>query len=138
MTEGMAELFLKYDYVETKDLAKAFLTLVSGILVLSITFSEKIVGVSTGGRKARFALAACWVLLICALLSCGLALVLITYAAGEAIYGGEGYLTVAWRSWYLMFIAGTLLAAGLISLAAAGVLSIYEKGSVDGPTAERP
>jgi hypothetical protein len=98
MTEGMAELFLKYDYVETKDLAKAFLTLVSGILVLSITFSEMIVGVSTGGRKARFALAACWVLLICALLSCGLALVLITYAAGEAIYGGEGYLTVAWRS----------------------------------------
>ena len=35
--------FLKYDYGETKDLCKSFLTLVSALLVFSVTFSEKIV-----------------------------------------------------------------------------------------------
>jgi hypothetical protein len=125
MTESMGELFYKYDYAETKDLAKAFLTLVSGILVLSITFSDKIVSMSNTACKAKFALPACWTLLICALIACGIALVFITYAAGEAIYGGTEYFAVAWWSWYLMIGAGILLVGGLILLTAAGVLSLY-------------
>ena len=39
--------FLAYDYMEAKDMAKAFLTLVSAILVGTITFSEKIVNFET-------------------------------------------------------------------------------------------
>ena len=35
--------FLTYDYAEAKDLAKAFLTLISVILVFSITFSDKVI-----------------------------------------------------------------------------------------------
>jgi hypothetical protein len=127
MTENMGELFFKYDYAETKDLAKAFLTLVSGILVLSITFSEKIVGIPNAARKARLALAGCWVSLICALIACGFALVLITYAAGEAIYGGAGYFAVAWRSWFFMIAAGIFFVSGLVSLVTAGVLSLYAR-----------
>src|SRR6059058_128106 len=34
-----AKLFLEHDYTETKDLAKAFLTLLTAVLVASITFS---------------------------------------------------------------------------------------------------
>jgi hypothetical protein len=41
--DAFFETFLKYDYAETKDLAKDFLTLVSAILVFSLTFAEKIV-----------------------------------------------------------------------------------------------
>ena len=128
MEETTAELFLKYDYQETKDLAKAFLTLVSGILVLSITFSDKISGFTH--RHTRFALAACWTSLICALIACGFALVLITYAAGEAVYGGAGYFIIAWRSWYLMLVAGVLFAAGLIAMAVAGILSLYHQAPI--------
>jgi len=32
---------MKYDYAETKDLCKEFLTLVSGVPVFSVTFAEK-------------------------------------------------------------------------------------------------
>ena len=127
MTESMGEIFFRYDYAETKDMAKAFLTLVSGILVLSVTFSEKIVGFPNTPRRARWALTACWVSLICALIACGFALVLITYAAGEAIYGGVGYFAVAWRSWSLMIAAGIFFVAGLVSLVGAGVISLYAK-----------
>src|SRR5687767_2944902 len=42
MTDELAQLFLKYDYPETKDLCKQFLTLVVAVLVFSLTFSEKI------------------------------------------------------------------------------------------------
>jgi hypothetical protein len=35
--------FLVFLYPEIKDLAKHFLTLISGVLVFSVTFSEKII-----------------------------------------------------------------------------------------------
>jgi hypothetical protein len=46
-TSQFRQDFLKYDYAETKDLSKSFLTLVAAILVFSLTFSEKIVDFST-------------------------------------------------------------------------------------------
>src|SRR5688572_27315468 len=36
-----AKLFMEGDFAETKDLSKAFLTLLTAVLVASITFSEK-------------------------------------------------------------------------------------------------
>lgn len=127
MEGSAAELFLRYDYTETKDLAKAFLTLVSSILVISITFSEKVVGGPYARQRSRLALAASWFFLIIALIVCGSALVLITIAAGEAVYGGTGYLSVAWHSWYLMIFAGALFEAGLLALAIAGIFALYDK-----------
>ena len=124
-----AELFLRYDYTETKDLAKAFLTLVSSILVVSITFSEKVVGGRSTTRRSRLALSTCWLFLIISLIVCGFALVLITIAAGEAVYGGSGYLSIAWRAWYLLMLAGTLFAAGLLALAIAGIFALYDRTS---------
>jgi hypothetical protein len=129
MEGSAAELFLRYDYTETKDLAKAFLTLVSSILVISITFSEKMVGGQSANRRSRLALSSCWLFLIISIIICGFALVLITIAAGEAIYGGTSYLSMASRAWYLMIGAGTLFALGLLSLAIAGIFSLYDKTS---------
>ena len=59
MEGSAAELFLRYDYTETKDLAKAFLTLVSSILVISITFSEKVLGGQSARWRSRLALSSC-------------------------------------------------------------------------------
>jgi hypothetical protein len=49
-SDSPQEKFLKFLYPEIKDLAKHFLTLLSGILVFSVTFSEKIVPVSEATR----------------------------------------------------------------------------------------
>src|SRR4051794_32782284 len=38
--DDRARLFIERDFAETKDLAKAFLTLLTAMLVASITFSE--------------------------------------------------------------------------------------------------
>jgi hypothetical protein len=48
-----AKTFLDFVYPEVKDLCKHFLTLVTGILVFSVTFSEKIVIFQTAGKWAR-------------------------------------------------------------------------------------
>ena len=47
---GTAADFMRYDFAEMKDVCKEFLTLVAGILVFSVTFAEKIVGLKGSGR----------------------------------------------------------------------------------------
>src|SRR5262245_9975746 len=56
-----ARLFLERDYAETKDLAKAFLTLLTAVLVASITFSEKIVNLDRSGWWPRSLMIGSWV-----------------------------------------------------------------------------
>lgn len=51
--QGAAALFLKYNYAETKDLAKAFLTLASAILAFSVTFAEKVVDLQNSQPAPR-------------------------------------------------------------------------------------
>jgi hypothetical protein len=70
----MADLFMKYDYTETKDLCKQFLTLVSGILVFSITFSEKIINYQQASTKTKLLLLLSWLLFALAITCCGIAL----------------------------------------------------------------
>lgn len=55
--------FLTYDYGEAKDLAKAFLTLVSAVLVGTITFSEKIVNFQTASFIQRRLVIGSWIFL---------------------------------------------------------------------------
>src|SRR5262245_31921416 len=51
--EERAKRFFDRDYSETRDISKAFLTLLTAVFVASITFSEKIVNVSTSGWWPR-------------------------------------------------------------------------------------
>jgi hypothetical protein len=67
-----AEFFMKYNYAETKDLCKDFLTLVTGILVFSLTFSEKIVNFQRSGKAAKFLLCFSWTLFILSIMCCGI------------------------------------------------------------------
>jgi hypothetical protein len=121
-----AELFMKYDYAETKDLCKEFLTLVSGILVFSLAFAEKIVNVQRSTRWARFLLLSTWVLFIGSIISCGLGLVYIALAGGQAIYGsGYYYLELANTCWRLVIVGGLLFILGLATLVAAAIVSLF-------------
>ena len=123
---GLAALFLKYDYAETKDFAKSFLTLASGILVFSIAFSEKVVGLRVATFKARLAMAMAWGALIMSIIACGIALCILSLAAGEAIYGGD-FEATAFSSYKLIILAGVLFVAGLLSMVTAAMISLFRR-----------
>src|SRR5690349_17567982 len=65
----LATLFAQ-DYTESKDLAKAFLTLLVAVFVGSITFSEKIVDVKTSGVWAKATMILCWICILIAIVAC--------------------------------------------------------------------
>jgi hypothetical protein len=121
----LAKLFLQYDYPETKDLCKHFLTLVTAVLVFSLAFSEKIVNFPTAPKPAKRLLLSAWCSMIGAIIVCGVGLCYITIAAGEAIYGGARYYDSAFVAWKLIIIAGVSFVVGLVALMGAGVVSIY-------------
>lgn len=120
-----AELFMKFDYLETKDLCKQFLTLISGVLVLSVTFSEKIVATPTAPRWARSALFSCWTLLILSIVACGGALLFIAMAGGEATRAWKGYPASAITAYKFVIGAGVAFIAALVSLATAGAAALF-------------
>jgi hypothetical protein len=72
MDNELAQLFLKYDYTETKDLSKQFLTLVVAVLVFSLTFSEKIVEFRHASTITRTWLVSAWTAFILSIILCGL------------------------------------------------------------------
>ncbi len=117
------EDFLRYDYAETKDMAKSFLTLVSALLVFSLTFSEKVIGFPDAGGFPRMCLIASWALFIMAIILCGVSLCFISLAGGNALYEGD-YLPLALRSWVCLLIAGSFFAIGLIILIIAAAASM--------------
>ena len=130
LSENLSSCFVMYNYVEEKDLLKAGLTLISGILVFSITFGEKVVGLHQGARWARRLLTIAWVGMILALILAGSALALIAAAAGEALYGNvwffhSPYTSVAGVSWMCAFASGLVFIGSLCALAGAGTLSMH-------------
>src|SRR5436305_9473361 len=82
-----AEMFLKYDYPETKDMCKQFLTLITTVLVISLTFSDKIVGFNNASMASKWLVIFSWTSFLFAIIFCGLGLLFVTMAAGEAAYG---------------------------------------------------
>lgn len=121
---GSHEDFLKYNYAETKDLSKHFLTLVSGLLVFSLTLSDKVVGFGSASWPVRLALVVAWASMLGAIIACGLGLVFITLAAGDAAYKGSSYLTIAARAYNAIVVAGALFILGLVLLIASATASL--------------
>jgi len=112
--------FLQYDYGETKDLLKTFITLISGTLVLTLTFSEKIV-THPGASRAADILIESWILFIVALICAGLGTCFIAAAAGKVLYGAIpifnfSYWKLAVTSWTFVLVAGISYVAGLAML----------------------
>jgi hypothetical protein len=73
--DDLTKNFLTYNYAESKDLAKSFLTLISAILVFSITFSDKVVNFQNATRQTRVLLITSWVLFVGSIVLCGISLV---------------------------------------------------------------
>jgi hypothetical protein len=122
--EDAAGLFLKYNYLETKDLCKQFLTLVSALLVFSLTFSEKIVKFSEASIWPKSLLVIAWAAMLVSIISGGVGLLYITMAAGDAVYAKRRFYSLAAKSYRYIVTAGAFFVAGLSSLIATAFLSI--------------
>lgn len=117
-----AELFLSFDYAETKALLITFITLVSGVLGLSVSFHDKVLG-ETATPVAKRWMVWTWALLFAALVIAGLALVIIAFAAACAIYGPGALMIVRCTPLGLGLVSWCLtVTAGLCFIAAFGTL----------------
>lgn len=119
-----SSLFLKYNYAETKDFCKQFLTLVVAVLVFSLTFSEKVVGFSGASTSARLSLALAWVSMLFAIVSCGVGLTYMALAGGDAVYARRNYKGLARRAYKLIVIAGGAFVVGLVLLIVAAIIAV--------------
>jgi hypothetical protein len=126
---GLAALFIKYDYAETKDLAKTFLTLASGVLVISLTFSEKVVEFRTASWPSKLSIVVAWISLILSIIFCGSALVYLSIAGGEAVYGGS-FEATAHMAYGLIVLSGCAFVFGLLALVASAILSLLVRSIV--------
>jgi hypothetical protein len=121
------DLFLKYNYPETKDLAKSFLTLASAILVFSLTFSEKIVDFAHARPVSRYCLFVAWSSLILSIVLCGLAICFNSASGGYAVYGNTYFEKLAGIAYILLLFSGALFVLGLLALIASAWISIVRR-----------
>lgn len=122
--ENSSELFLKYDYPETKDMCKHFLTLSSSILAITLTFSDKIVNFVGATNMTKWLVALALVILLLSIIACGIGLLLITVAAGKAVYEQKNYSQIAQKSYRCIILAGILFIMGLLFLIITTILKI--------------
>ncbi len=80
------ERYLEFNYIEIKDLAKYFITMIAGTLVLSVSFAGNIVQIGQATLAQRMMLGLCWLFLFLALLLAGLGMYF-NYLAGEKAKG---------------------------------------------------
>lgn len=125
-----AERFLKFDYGETKDLLKTFITLASASLVLSLTFSEKMVGFTTASTTTQYMLFGSWVLLVVSLICAGIGMCFIAAAAGKILYGelpifNLDYFRLSLISWTFGLAAGITFVGALFTMTVAAAHRIY-------------
>jgi hypothetical protein len=138
---GNSAEFLKYNFAITEDLCKQFITVVSGVLVFSLTFSEKIVNFSTAKKGLRILLAISWASMLFAIIASGLGLTYICLAGGQAVYGGDGgYLSTALTSYRWIVTAGMSFVVGLVCLICAALVRpfISENRSDGGAIVSEP
>jgi hypothetical protein len=124
-----AKAFLEFEYAEIKDLSKQFLTVVAGVLALSVTFSEKIVNFTQAGFKTRLLMMSCWVLCLGAFLLGGCAIFLIYNAGGAAkrtiLYQRfHPYRLMAALSYWCLDVAGAAFVLALVLLVLAAFLRL--------------
>jgi hypothetical protein len=127
MMSESAQLYMTYPFAVTKELCQEFLTLASGILIFSITFSEKIVDFKSAGRKTRFLMFSIWTLFILSIISCGLALCVLSLAGGHAVYGINDYEDLNYTTDKFIIAAGAFFIISLILIVIVGMVESIRK-----------
>lgn len=135
-----AELFVRFDYTETRDLMKTFITIVSATLVFSISFSEKITRTHEADDAIRRTMFFAWAFFFAAIVAGGGAIVLIAAGASCVVYGAAPFLPCAGPnpailSWISALAGGSLYVFGLFLLAFAARRAILLERRAGRPAA---
>lgn len=127
----IGKLFMDYNYPEIKEICFQFLTLSTSILVLSITFSEKIVDFKNASRTDKRILVLSWTAFIFSIILCGISLISNTAAAGEVIYNEDVTRAtlegLSMRTIFPLILAGLFFVVGLVFIAISGFRSLKLK-----------
>lgn len=121
--------FIDFVYPEARDLCKHFLTLVSGILVFSVTFSEKVVNFQAASVSARWLLFCAWAMFLIAFVGGGASLTMLFLAAGSANAGETSWAQFMVSGGVTLFASGVAFCLGLITLAVSGSLAVLQNRS---------
>lgn len=128
-----SEVFLSFHYPELKDLGKHFLVIISAVLAFSVTFSEKIIGISGAGGLQMVLLLSSWGLLIVALVATGIG-IYFNFIAGAQANGAiikgrpSDFKPLARRTYRLYQVAGGAFIMSLILLVVDGSLKVLPTG----------
>ena len=118
--ETPRDLFLKYDYVEAKDLCKQFLTLNVSVVVVSLTFSAKVADLTEASQVAKVLLVSSWSCLLASIILCGISLAYMSLAAGRVVYNERSdYQRISERTLACIGLSGAVFVIGLVLLALA-------------------
>ena len=127
-----SETFLRIDYAESKDLAKAFLTLLTAMLVASVTFSEKVISFATASWWSKWLMISTWLCLLLAIVTCGVALTLMAMGASLAANAPNyDYMSVENPAGVLFVSSGLLFGVALAALLTSGIVSLLRPTLVD-------
>jgi hypothetical protein len=124
------EIFVTFYYTEVKDLAKHFLTLISATLVLTITFTDKIVPLASASAAQRLLLLASWLLFLLSLGLAGIGLFRIFLAAekakGSHVFDyADDFQTLARKAYRCLDLGAVAYGFGLILFAAVGATRLF-------------
>ncbi len=136
--QEMVDRFFKIDYSESKDLAKSFLTLLVAVFVASVTFSEKIIGIGAASGLAKVSMLACWILLLIAIVACGIGLTYIMFALGDIVYVKAWPYEKELRAGWLFAIAGVAFVLSLCALLLSGIQALFLPSTSETPASPIP
>jgi hypothetical protein len=121
------QVFLEFQYPESRDLLKHFLTLISASLVFSLTFSEKIIDFATARTVQKVAVVGAWSSLVVSLGACGLGIYTL-YIVAERVTAGRAFdRDIEFDrhqrfSHLLQDLAGVFYGLGLLALVVAAIM----------------
>ena len=117
------------------DLGKFFLTILVGVFVASLTFSEKIVNFQSTSVWAKSLLILCWLFLLLSIVCDGVGIVfLTTWYANESVEHNQQNMSVFQSAFYCFGFAGINFGLALTSMLTSGVISFLASHSKDEAT----
>ena len=122
--------FLQYQYKEIKDLCSQFIALLSGILLFSVNFSDKLVSTPNTPTYYRYILTSSWSCFILAIIGCSLAMAIAWMAARRLLWGHpsdatkSSALALSRRAANVIVAAGFIFVVGLVLTIIAGFITM--------------
>lgn len=134
-TTALAEIFVNHAYGEIKSLASQFLTIVISVIMVAITFSEKIIDFKSANYYIKFIFVLSLATFICALISGGTGLVFNSYAYATGLYevktnlvsNSLDFYNTSLRGISLIIFGGVLLLFGMVFIIITGIVETFKK-----------